>query len=119
MDSEHTPPASAPVAPPGWYPEPGTGRQRYWRGDAWGEYAPPAVGAPVTDAGDGRTIQTVGYVMAGLAIVMPILGVAGLVLGIITATKPGRGGNGAAIISLSVVLGVVGIVLWAAVAAGN
>src|SRR5437588_5948476 len=33
------------TAPSGWYPEPGTGRQRYWTGTAWGDYAPvPAAG---------------------------------------------------------------------------
>jgi len=27
-------------APPGWYPEPGTGLNRYWDGQTWGAYAP-------------------------------------------------------------------------------
>ncbi len=28
--------------PPGWYPDPGTGMQRWWDGQAWGPVAPPA-----------------------------------------------------------------------------
>lgn len=98
-----------PPAPPGWYPEPGSGRQRYWDGQTWGVYAPP-VAPPNPD--DGRTLQIVGYSMAGLALALPILGLAGLVLGILTATKPNRGGHGAAIISLSVLLAVFSYVFW-------
>lgn len=61
----------------------------------------------------------VGYSMAGAAIIFPILGLAGLVLGIITATKPGRGGHGAAIICLSVILGAVSWVFWVSVFASG
>jgi hypothetical protein len=57
----------------------------------------------------------VGYSMAGGAIIMPVLGLAGLILGIITATKPRRGGHGAAIICLSVALGVVSSIFWSSV----
>jgi hypothetical protein len=65
--------------------------------------------------GDGEIVQKWGYVMACSTVVMPILGVVGLVLGIITATKPNRRNHGAAIIGISVVLGVVTAVLWATV----
>jgi hypothetical protein len=37
------------------------------------------------------------------------------VLGIITATKPNRGGHGAAIIALSLVLGVLAAFFWTGV----
>jgi len=76
-----------------------------------------AYGQPPAPAssGDGQTVQTVGYVMAGASLIMPILGLVGLILGIITATKPNRGGHGAAIICLSLVLGLLAAVFWAGV----
>jgi hypothetical protein len=49
-------------------------------------------------------------------LLIPFLGLPGLILGIITATKPRRGGHGAAIICLSVVLAIVGWVIWASIA---
>ena len=67
------------------------------------------------DPNDGKTIQIVGYSMAGASLIIPILGLAGLILGIMTATKPGRGGHGAAIICLSLLLGIVGFLVWSEV----
>jgi hypothetical protein len=32
---------NTPFAPPGWYPEPGTGFVRWWDGAAWGPYQAP------------------------------------------------------------------------------
>lgn len=70
---------------PGWYPEPGTGRLRWWDGLAWGDYrdVPPPVPpvAPVTFG------TPVGYVAPGygVPVVMPQgngMAVAALVLGI-------------------------------------
>lgn len=43
---------------------------------------------------------------------VPIVGLAGLVLGIIATTKPGRGGQGAAIILCSVLLAGLSAVYW-------
>jgi len=34
-------PASAPMPPPAWYPDPATGVQRWWDGTAWAPTAPP------------------------------------------------------------------------------
>jgi hypothetical protein len=52
-----------------------------------------------------RGIVITGAICALGAIVIPILGLAGLILGIIAATKPGRGTQGAAIILCSILLG--------------
>ena len=104
QDLGSLPPPVAPAAAPapGWYAEPGSGRQRYWDGNSWGEYTPSAsAGAP---ASEGKGIQTAGYICAMLAAVLPLIGLAGLILGILTATKRGRGGHGAAIIILSIVV---------------
>lgn len=106
---ESMPPPSPPA---GWYAEPGTGHRRYWSGSSWGQYAPPEV--PV-DPNEGRTVMIVGYSMAGASLILPILGLAGLILGIITATKPGRGGHGAAIICLSIILAVASWIFWLSV----
>ena len=43
---------------------------------------------------------------------MPLIGLAGLILGIITATKRGRGGHGAAIIILSIVVAGISAAVW-------
>jgi hypothetical protein len=122
MDPDAQGTAAPPLPPAGWYLEPGSSRQRWWDGNLWGQYTPPPAvrtAPPSADPQDGRAIQIVGYVMAGLAIVVPALGVVGLILGIITATKPGRGGHGAAIISISVGLALVGFVFWGALAAAG
>lgn len=107
-----------PPAPPGWAPyqqaapypqpehvQPGLPPHQYG-----GHMTPPPAPGEA-----GKTVQTVGYVMAGASLVMPILGLAGLVLGIITATKPNRGGHGAAIICLSLALGVLAAFFWSGV----
>jgi hypothetical protein len=71
------------------------------------------------DPNDGKAIQIVGYSMAGASLIIPLLGLAGLVLGIITATKPRRGGHGAAIIVLSLLLGIVGFAIWSEINASS
>jgi hypothetical protein len=79
---------------------------------------PPAPGpppyAPAVDPDAGKGVQTAGYVVACASLLIPFLGIVSLVLGIITATKPGRGGHGAAIIALSIVLPFIGWMLWIA-----
>ncbi len=64
---------------------------------------------------DGEIVQKWGYVFAFSTLVMPILGLVGLVLGMVTATKPGRERQGLAIIGISLVLGVLAVVLWSVV----
>lgn len=49
-----------PAAAPGWYPEPGTGAQRWWDGQAWGAYASQVPGAV---AGANRKDKTVAGVL--------------------------------------------------------
>jgi hypothetical protein len=70
-------------------------------------------------SGDGEVLQKWGYVMAISTVVMPILALAGLILGAITATKPGRERHGAWIMGISVALGAVTLLLWATVYEGN
>lgn len=64
---------------------------------------------------DGEIVQKWGYVFAISTLIMPVLGLVGLILGIITATKPHRERHGIAIIGLSLVLGVLAVVLWSVV----
>jgi len=105
------PPQQWPPQPQPWPQQPPPG---YYPPQAQGPY-PPQYGYAQAPREEGKTVQTVGYVMAGASLLMPILGLAGLILGIITATKPNRGGHGAAIICLSLVLGVVAAIFWAGV----
>src|ERR1039458_229014 len=113
MDSDYVNP------PEGYYSEPGTQKQRWWDGSRWGESAPPTVAPPhmsiVRDPQDGHTIQVVGYWMLVATAIIPFLMIAGVILGIITCTKPGRGGHGAAIICLHLFVGIFAWVVWAAI----
>ena len=59
------------TSPPGWYPEPGTGLNRYWDGQAWGAYAP----APAQPGGqlqpphkDKVAAGVLGILLGGLGI---------------------------------------------------
>jgi hypothetical protein len=69
-------------------------------------------GAP---SAEGEIVQKWGYVFAFSTLIMPILGLVGLILGIVTATKPHRERHGIAIIGISLVLGVLAVVLWSVV----
>ena len=65
---------------------------------------------------DGELLQKWGYVMAISTLIMPILALVGLILGIITRTKPGRERHGTWIIGISVGLGLLTVLVWAALA---
>jgi hypothetical protein len=69
----------------------------------------------IAPSADGEIVQKWGYVFAISTLIMPVLGLVGLVLGIITATKPHRERHGIAIIGISLVLGVLAVVLWSVV----
>lgn len=61
--------------PPGWYPDP-TGTQRWWDGEQWTVYTPPAgpVG-PTTGAPDPRSLALLAYLgtfIAGLLVPLVI-----------------------------------------------
>jgi hypothetical protein len=75
--------------------------------------------APAIATGDGEVLQKWGYVMAISTVIMPILALVGLILGAITATKPGRERHGAWIMGISVALGAITVLLWATVYEGN
>ena len=75
--------------------------------------------APALATGDGEVLQKWGYVMAISTVIMPILALVGLILGAITATKPGRERHGAWIMGISIALGAVTLLLWATVYEGN
>lgn len=50
---------------PGWYQEPGSGRQRWWDGNAWQMYAPdPQQPVPTTYAGRTANRMPVSYTRA-------------------------------------------------------
>ena len=69
-------------------------------------------GAP---SAEGEIVQKWGYVFAFSALIMPVIGLIGLILGIVTATKPHRERHGLAIIGISLLLGVLAVVLWSVV----
>ena len=78
------------------------------------QYQRPRAPSPGSSAtSDGEIVQKWGYVMAFSTLIMPILGLVGMILGIITATKPGRSRHGAAIIAVSLVLAVLAAAVWA------
>jgi hypothetical protein len=73
----------------------------------------PAAARRPVDPSDGEVLQKWGYVMAFSTLIMPILGLAGMTLGAILATKPHRQRHGLIIIGISLALGVVAVVIWA------
>ena len=75
---------------------------------------PPAP-LPVAPAQEGQGLMIAGYTLAGLTALFPILALPGLIVGIILATKPTRRGHGAAVIVLSLVVGVLAFIAWAAI----
>jgi phosphotransferase system glucose/maltose/N-acetylglucosamine-specific IIC component len=72
----------------------------------------PAARSEPVDPSDGEVLQKWGYVMAFSTLIMPILGLVGLVLGIMLATKPHRERHGVAVIAISLALGILAVALW-------
>jgi hypothetical protein len=69
---------------PGWYPEPGSGRMRWWDGTQWGAYQDAAAGmAPVTTTGQGDPKGT-----AALAHYLGVIGIIGPLIIYLTNNKP-------------------------------
>jgi hypothetical protein len=101
---------TAPSVPPGWYAEPGTGRQRYWNGHAWAEYAPPA-SAPASRGTNGMAVAAL---VLGLLWGYGIGSVLAIIFGAIgrkQTAERGQGGRGLATAGL--VLGIIGVVIVA------
>ena len=104
-------PTPAPSA--GWYGDPTcSGALRYWDGTAWGAYALSVAQTSAPGTSDGKGIQVAGYMCVVLSALMPAIGIAGLILGILTTTKRGRGGHGAAIIVLSILVSAISFVVY-------
>jgi hypothetical protein len=123
--------SETPNPPAGWYPDPTTGEQRYWDGQAWAAQTPPPqplpspYDAPTTysnpqhpapppyaaaQQATGNTLSIIGIVLGCIAVVFcpPGFGIAGIVLGIIGNSKGERLGKVAIIVSaVGLVLGLV------------
>jgi hypothetical protein len=95
----------------GWYPEPGTGHQRWWTGTVWGDYAPPPIpaAASVAPATTGTNGMAIAALVLGLLWGYGLLSILAIVFGAIgmkqTADR-NQSGRGLAIAGL--VLGIVG-----------
>jgi hypothetical protein len=117
------PPPAAP--PPGWYPSPDTGVQRYWDGQAWGDYAPPPPQMVMPVAVTPPMAAQPSRGTNGMAVAALVLGIlwgygVGSILAIIFGAigrkqcdERGQGGRGLATAGL--VLGIIGVVLVAIV----
>jgi hypothetical protein len=116
-------------ASPGWYSEPGSGRQRWWSGSTWGDYAassPPAAASAGTVA---STSGTNGLAVAALVLgilwgygLLSILAIIFGAIGLNQTRQRNQGGRGLAMAGL--ILGIVGaagalILIIAAATASN
>ena len=98
--TEQTPPTT----PPGWYPDPKmAGTQRYWDGARWTEHAAPMQVVAARPVGNDSTLETLGWVTA---ILFPI---AGVVIGIILATR--NNSKGVPILLVSILVASVAYVV--------
>jgi Domain of unknown function (DUF4190)/Protein of unknown function (DUF2510) len=117
MSTTENLPAAA--APPGWYAEPGTARQRYWTGASWGEYAPPAPAAAstlVSSSTRGTNGMAVAALVLGICWGYGLLSILAIIFGAIgrkQTAERGQGGRGLATAGL--ILGIVGLAIAAIV----
>ena len=51
-------------APPGWYPDPQTGAQRYWDGTQWTQHAPVAASGPVDPYANSKQLAMFAHLSA-------------------------------------------------------
>jgi len=74
-------PGGGAPAPPGWYPDPQTGQQRYWDGTSWTDIPPPATRAlrgPMTDSearqwAMGAHLSALASMFIGIPVIGPLL----------------------------------------------
>jgi hypothetical protein len=65
---------------------------------------------------EGKGLMIAGYILVGLTLLIPLLALPGLIVGIVTASvKKTQRAHGAAIIVLSLVVGVLAFVMWASI----
>jgi hypothetical protein len=65
---------------------------------------------------EGKGLMISGYIMVALTLLIPLFMLPGLVIGIITASvKKTQRAHGAAIIVLSLVVGVLAFIMWASI----
>jgi Domain of unknown function (DUF4190)/Protein of unknown function (DUF2510) len=107
------PPGST-MPPAGWYPEPGTGIQRWWTGSSWGDYAVSApMSPPVTAVSTrGTNGMAIASLVLGLLWGYGLLSILAIIFGAIGMKQTGernQSGRGLAIAGL--VLGIVGAVI--------
>ena len=110
MNSESLPPP-----PAGWYAEPGSGRQRWWDGSVWGDYAPVAQVAPpppgyaLAAPGQGTNGFAIASLVLGILWGYGLLSVLAIIFGAVglkQTRERNQGGRGMATAGL--VLGIVG-----------
>jgi hypothetical protein len=107
---------SAPSLPPaGWYPEPGTGQQRWWTGSTWGAFAtvaPPVQAPGMVVSNAGTNGMAIASLVLGLLWGYGLLSVLAIIFGAIgrkQAIERNQSGHGLATAGL--ILGIVGAAL--------
>jgi uncharacterized Tic20 family protein len=79
--SDGNPTSSQGQVQPGWYPDPATGRPRWWDGSQWGPFQTPAASYPVSAAGysmarspeDARRTAALAHYLGLLGFIGPLI----------------------------------------------
>jgi hypothetical protein len=103
---------ATPSAPSGWYSEPGTGRQRWWTGAVWGDYAPPSPPSYSAVATQGTNGLAIASLVLGILWGYGLFSVLAIIFGAVglkQTAERNQGGRGMATAGL--VLGIVGAAL--------
>jgi hypothetical protein len=112
--------STAPVPPPGYYPDPQTGQGRYWNGAAWSDFAPPAapidygLGAPMAPAPTAQQVGVTGFGIAALVLgllwMYGVGSILAIIFGVLGRKQCDRGErNGRGLATAGLVLGIVGL----------
>lgn len=108
------------TAAPGWYPDPATGRQRWWDGAGWGPLPERAVvnGPAITSLVLGIVSVVLFGTIIGILLAVPaaVAGVVTGVFGIAVSRRPKGTGRVMSIIGLCLsavpVLGLAAALIW-------
>jgi hypothetical protein len=83
---------------------------------AWMYQPAPAQVQTEAPGAEGKGLMITGYILVGLTVLIPLLMLPGLIVGIVTAcVKKTQRSHGAAIIVLSLVVGVLAFAMWASI----